>query len=198
MIADPTRVRSGGQGFDRRHIFNASYVYALPFFQKSGNLAEREIAGGWSISGITEVEAGSPTYVYYSGPDVLGLGGGTTDRPNLVSKVTYPKKAGQWFSASSFADPVAPWAGGPNQGFGDAGKDAVVGPGLFNWNLSLFKVFPLTSHEGPHLELRFESFNTFNHTQFQNLDTNNHDPNFSQATTDYGPRVLELGGKFAF
>ena len=188
----------GGQGFDRRHIFNASYVYAFPFFQKSGNLAAREIAGGWSISGITEIEAGTPTYIYYSGPDVLGLGGGTTDRPNLVSRVSYPKKPGQWFSASSFADPVAPWNGGPNQGFGSAGKDAVVGPGLFNWNLSLFKILPLTSHEGPHLELRFESFNTFNHTQFQNLDTNNHDPNFSQATTDFSPRVLELGGKFVF
>ncbi|HTX76953.1 MAG TPA: hypothetical protein VMD29_12165, partial [Terracidiphilus sp.] len=195
---DPGYDRGSDAGFDRRHIFNASYVYALPFFARSGNLAEREIAGGWMISGITEIEAGSPAYIYYSGPDTLGLGGGTTNRPNLVAKVSYPKKATQWFSASSFADPVAAWNGGPNQGWGDAGKDAVVGPGLFNWNLSLFKMFPLTAHEGPHLELRFESFNTFNHTQFQSLDTNNHDPNFSQATTDFSPRVLELGGKVVF
>jgi Carboxypeptidase regulatory-like domain len=191
---------NGGVGFDRRHIFNASYVYALPFYLKSGNLAEREILGGWAVSGITEVESGTPTYIYYTGPDVLGLGGGTgtTNRPNLVSSVGYPKTQGAWFTTSSFASPVAPWNGGGNQGFGTAGKDAVVGPGLFNWNLSLFKTLPLTSHEGPHLELRFESFNTFNHTQFQNLDTNSADSNFGQTTTDFSPRILELGGKFVF
>ena len=188
----------GGEGFDRRHIFNASYVFALPFYLKSGNVLQREVLGGWSISGITEVETGTPTYIYYTGPDVLGLGGGTTNRPNLVSKVSYPKKVGAWFTTSAFADPIAPWAGGANQGFGNAGKDAVVGPGLFNWNLSLFKNIPLTSQEGPRVELRFESFNTFNHTQFRNLDTNSHDSNFGQATTDFGPRVLELGGKFVF
>jgi hypothetical protein len=189
---------NGGVGFDRRHIFNVSYVYQIPFYLKSGNLAERTILGGWSISGITEVESGTPSSIYYTGPDVLGLGGGTTNRPDLVSKVGYPKTQGAWFSTSSFANPVAPWNGGANQGFGTAGKDAVVGPGLFNWNLSLFKTVPLTGHEGPRVELRFESFNTFNHTQFQNMDTNSADSNFGQTTSAYSPRILELGGKFVF
>ena len=103
-----------------------------------------------------------------------------------------------WFSTSSFADPVAPWNGGANQGFGNAGKDSVVGPGIFNWNLSLFKSIPLTSHEGPKIELRFESFNTFNHTSFQGVDTGSHDGNFGQVVNDYGPRTLQLGGKFKF
>lgn len=185
-------------GFDRRHIFNASYIYVMPFFTRSSNLAAREVLGGWSISGITVVEKGTPEFTYYTGPDVIGLGGGFTNRPNLVSKVSYPKKVGAWFNTAAFADPVAPWAGGPNQGFGNAGKDAVVGPGLFNWNLSLFKAIPLTGHEGPRIELRFESFNTFNHTQFQNLDMNSHDANFGQVTSDWSPRTLELGGKFVF
>jgi len=73
-----------------------------------------------------------------------------------------------------------------------------VGPGIFNWNLSLFKTIPLTAHEGPRIELRFESFNTFNHTQFQGMDTNSHDGNFGHITNDYGPRNLQLGGKFVF
>jgi len=72
-----------------------------------------------------------------------------------------------------------------------------VGPGIFNWNLSLFKAIPLNEH-GTNIQLRFESFNTFNHTQFQNVDTGSHDGNFGAVTGDYGPRLMELGGKFVF
>ncbi|HTV05752.1 MAG TPA: carboxypeptidase regulatory-like domain-containing protein [Acidobacteriaceae bacterium] len=190
--------RGSDTGFDRRHILNVSYIYALPFFGRSSNFAERAALGGWEISGITTAESGLPLYITYSGADVLGLGGGTTNRPNLVSPVTYPKKVGAWFSTSSYADPIAPWNGGPNNGFGDAGKDSVVGPGLFNWNLSLFKTIPLTSHEGPRIELRLETFNTFNHTSFQGVDQNSHDGNFGQVTSDYSPRILQLGGMFQF
>ncbi|MDE3187318.1 MAG: TonB-dependent receptor [Acidobacteriota bacterium] len=184
-------------GFDRRHILNISYVYALPFFTKNSNLAAREILGGWSVSGITFMEKGLPQFIHYSGSDVLGLTAGS-NRPNLVSKVSYPKKLTGWFSTSSFADPVAPWNGGPNQGFGNAAKDSVVGPGIQNWNLSLLKTIPLTGGEGPSIQLRFESFNTFNHMNPQGIDTNNHDGNFGQITSDYGPRTLQLGGKFIF
>ena len=195
---NPKYDRGSDTTFDMRHNLNVSYVYALPFFASSSNTAARMIIGGWSISGITAAHTGVPQYIKYSGSDITGLGGGTNNRPNQVSKVSYPKKVGAWFSTSSFADPVAPWNGGPNQGFGNAGKDAVVGPGLFNWNLSLFKGIPLTSHEGPRFELRFETFNTFNHTQFQNIDLNSHDGNFGAITNDYSPRLMELGGKFVF
>ena len=183
--------------FDRRHILNASFVYALPFFQKTSNLLAREFIGGWSVSGITFMEKGLPIFVHYTGSDVLGLTAGS-NRPNRVSKVSYPKKFSQWFSTSSYADPIAPWNGGPNQGFGNAGKDSAVGPGIQYWNISMFKVIPLTGHEGPNIELRFESFNTFNHTSPQGIDANNHDSNFGQVTSDYGPRTLQLGGKFRF
>ena len=189
--------RGGDTGFDRRHILNVSYIYALPFFNKSSNMAARMIIGGWSISGITFAEKGVPLNVRYTGSDVLGLTAGA-NRPNKVAKVSYPKTFNSWFSTSSFADPVAPWNGGPNQGFGNTGKDAVVGPGIQNWNLSLFKSIPLTRNEGPRFELRFESFNTFNHTSPQGVDVNNHDGNFGHVTSDYGPRTLQLGGKFQF
>jgi hypothetical protein len=199
-LSDPYNPKydRGSGTLDRRHIFNASYVYALPWFAKSSNLAAHEILGGWSISGITTAQKGVPDYVTYTGSDVVGLGCCFTNRPNLVAPVSYPKTVGAWFSTSSFADPTAPWNGGPNEGFGTAGKDAVVGPGLYNWNLSLFKSIPLTSHEGPRIELRFESFNTFNHVQFSGVDTGSHDANFGQVTSDYGMRNLELAGKFVF
>jgi hypothetical protein len=206
-ISDPFNLkydRGDGQ-FDRRHIFNVNYVYSLPFFQHADSAFMRSALGGWQLSGITVIEKGGPVYgtnglsINYNGPDTLGLGGDTTNRPNLISPISYPKKVGEWFSPSSFASPVAPWNGGANQGFGDAGKGIVVGPGLFNFNISLFKSFALTSRErGPMFEIRFESFNTFNHTEFNNVDTNSTDGNFGAVTTTYDPRVLQLGAKISF
>ena len=185
----------GSGAFDRRHIFNANYIYSLPFFANSQNTLARTTLGGWQISGITVAQTGVPQPLNYNGADTLGLGGnGANNRPNQVAPVSYPHTRLKWFSTSSFAAPVAPWNGGT--GFGSAGKDAVVLPGLFNTNLSLFKTFPLG--EGPTLELRFESFNTFNHTEFQNIDSGTTDANFGQVTSAYDPRTLQLGAKLHF
>lgn len=189
----------GSGVLDRRHIFSVNYDYKLPFFQAGSNALAREVLGGWELSGVTVAEAGSPAQTYYTGAtDTVGLGGDTTNRPNVTGNTKGPKTQLEWFNTAAFSDPVAPWAGGTNQGFGNANKDAVVGPGLFNWNMALFKSLPLTSHEGPRLEIRFESFNTFNHTEFQGLDLNNHDSNFGQATSTYDPRVMQFGAKFLF
>lgn len=196
----------GSGQFDRRHIFNANYVYSLPFFAHTSSRVVHGVLSGWQFSGITIAESGSPVNsgngVIYTGPDTLGLGGGTRNRPNQIGPISYPKTVDHWFSASSFGAPVAPWPttgnpnGGPNQGFGNARKDAVVGPGLFNFNLSLFKTFSVT--ERVKFELRFESFNTFNHTEFNGVDTNSGDGNFGAVTSTYDPRVLQLGGKISF
>jgi hypothetical protein len=190
----------GSGAFDRRHIFNANYVYTLPFFANTSNHVLHGVLGGWEFSGITIAQTGSPVNggngVIYSGPDTLGLGGGTRNRPDQVAPVRYLHNVDHWFDPSSFAAPLPPWAGGTNQGFGTARKDAVVGPGLFNFNMSLFKTFAMT--ERVKFELRFESFNTFNHTEFLNVDTNSASGTFGAVTSTYDPRVLQLGAKLSF
>ena len=200
-ISDPFNIKydRGNGGLDRRNIFNANYIYNLPFYAHSSNGFLHGALGGWSVSGITVAQSGTGLYIGYNGPDTLGLGGGTPNRPNQVAPISYPKTVNAWFSASSFASPVAPWNGGPNQGFGNAAKGDVVGPGLFNFNLSVFKAIALTSRErGPMLELRFEGFNVFNHTEFQNVDTGSTDGNFGAVVSTYDPRTLQLGAKFSF
>ena len=188
----------GSGTLDRRNIFNINYVYDLPFYLHSGNFAQRMFLGGWQIAGVTVAEAGAPLGVTYNGPDVLGLGGNTTNRPNLVSSVGYPKKQKEWFNTAAFAAPAAPWtaAGVGSTGFGGANKDAAVGPGLFNWNLSLYKNIPI--HEDIHMQFRAEYYNIWNHTEFNAVDTGSNDGNFGQVTSTYDPRVLQLGLKFLF
>ena len=197
------RYDRGSGAFDRRHIFSANYVYELPFFQHGGSYLERAALGGWQLSGITVAETGSNlqgggSNLTYNGPDVVGAGGNTTNRPNIVGPITYPHQQKAWFSTSSFAAPSAPWtaAGAGGTGFGNAGKDAVVGPGLFNWNISLFKDIPI--HESISFQLRAESFNTFNHTEFNEVDGGSNDGNFGQATSTYDPRELQFGAKLIF
>jgi hypothetical protein len=193
----------GSGAFDRRHIFNVNYVYDLPFFEHSGSYLERAVAGGWQISGVTVAESGSPlagagSQLNYNGPDVVGAGGNTTNRPDVVAPISHPKTQKQWFSQSSFAAPAAPWtaAGAGGTGFGNASKDIVTAPGLFNWNIALFKEIPI--HEAMHFQLRAESFNTFNHTEFNQVDGGSNDGNFGQVTSTSDPRVLQFGAKFIF
>jgi hypothetical protein len=181
---------------DRRQIFNANYVYNLPLFAKRNSLTHA-VAGGWEVAGTINDETGLIATPFLNiNYDPVGLGSGYANRPNVNGKTHYMKKFGEWFDTSQFSAPIPSWAGGPNLGFGNAGKDSIVTPGRVNFTTSLYKSFAI--NERAHFELRFESFNTFNHTQFNGLSTNLGSGNFGQVTSTWDPRVLELGGKFVF
>jgi hypothetical protein len=192
----------GSGTLDRRNMLSANYVYRLPFFSH-GSGWTHSLIGGWELAGTIIDESGVPVPTTLSGPDTIGLGGGYQNRPNVSGKMHYIKQVNsagnEWFDTSLFSSPVAAWQGGPNQGFGSAGKDAVVGPNRVNFTTSLYKSFAIT--ERAHFELRFESFNTFNHTQFNNLNAggpSGQNGSFGQVTNTWDPRTLELGGKFVF
>ena len=207
QVSNPFNLKydKGSGALDRRQILSANYVYNLPFFSKSAGLV-KSILGGWELAGTVIDETG--TLPQNQGPgmsinyDPVGLDGGYTNRPNVSGRMHYTKKynpstgQNQWFDITKFSAPVPAWLGGTNQGFGNARKDAVVGPGRVNFTTSLYKSFSMT--ERAHFELRFESFNTFNHFQANGLDEKFGDSQFGQITSVWDPRVLELGGKFVF
>jgi len=192
-----------GGGFDRRHILQGNYIYKLPIFAKSSGLLHSTL-GGWEVAGTAIYETGVPFASSFGGvPDPIALGGGYTNRANIVSKIKYNHKADNWFSTpktDGSSDPQqAPtpgWQGGPNLGFGDGKRDTFVGPSRVNFSTSLYKSFAVT--ERAHFEFRAESFNTFNHTEFNSIDVGNNDGNYGKATATWDPRVLELGAKFVF
>ncbi len=175
-------------GYDRRHIATFSYVYEFPFFRHSSSRASKALLGGWTLSGVTIAQSGTPLNVN-AGNDNLGLGGNTTNHANLVSPVTYPKTFQKWFSTSSFAQP-APLT------WGNSPRNAVKGPGRQNWNLSLYKTFQFTERAG--LEFRADSFNTWNHTQFTGVDTGLSSGSFGKVNAIADPRVFQFGAKVSF
>ena len=93
------------------------------------------LLGGRTLSGITLCETGLPLNPTLS-TDYLGLGGNTTDRPNIVGSLNYPGTVGQWFNTAAFAAP-------PLLAFGNAQEGAIRGPGRVNFNLQMYKTFRL-------------------------------------------------------
>jgi hypothetical protein len=193
---------------DRRQVFSANYEYKLPFFNHASGLT-KSVLGGWEISGTVISETGIPWFgnVAPSGSygDTVGLGGDYSIRPNLTGKPVYTKakttvgavSGYQYVSSTGFSKPVASWLGGSNLGFGNMGKDAVVGAGRTNFSTAVYKSFALG--EAAHVEFRADSFNTFNHTQFNGLsDTNPQNADFGFVNSAQDPRVFEFGGKFVF
>ena len=187
----------GSGALDRRQMLSANYIYKLPLFNKTQGLVH-SVAGGWEIAGTFIDESGVPVPIGLSAPggyDPVGLGGGYSNRPNITNpgvKMTYPKKASLWFDTSRIDNAVVPsWLGGNNLGFGNIGKDTMVGPGRVNFTTSLYKSFQI--YEQARFELRFESFNTFNHTEFNGVNVGN-----GAISSTWDPRALEIGGKFVF
>jgi len=193
---------------DRRHVFSGNYEYKLPFFNHASGLS-RSLLGGWEVSGTVVAQSGIPWFGNVAPSntygDTVGLGGDYSIRPNLTGKPNYVKTKAtlnghsqyRYVGADGFSKPTASWLGGSNLGFGNMGKDAVVGAGRTNFSTAVYKSFAFG--EGAHAEFRADSFNTFNHTQFNGLaDTNPQNADFGFVNSAQDPRTFELGVKILF
>jgi hypothetical protein len=178
----------GPTGLDRRQILVLNYIYDLPILRNNKGLAGA-ILGGWEFAGITLLESGLPLNVTL-GYDNLGLGGNTTDRPNIAGTLNYPGIRTEWFNPAAFAAPA-------QLAFGNAQEGAVRGPGRVNFNLNLYKDFRLWN-ESSKLRFGAEFFNALNHTQFHDVSTSFGSSNFGQVTDTYDPRTIELSLKLSF
>ncbi len=189
--------------------FVASYAYRLPFGRGKkvgGNvsrLADTAI-GGWELTGIGTFQQGFPFSVLAN--DVDGLLGTPNQRANINGnpRTGFHKGPAEWFNTSVFSQPLAGV-------FGNSGRNILNEPGISNWDMGLVKFFNLTSRIK--LQLRVETFNTFNHTQWGVDPTTqgasgpgtSAEVNSVDATSTFGelssarpPRVIQLGGKITF
>ena len=135
--------------------------------------------------------------------DLTGGGGtGVGSRPDVKGKVDLPgsgKTPLRAFNTAMIAPPADRF------GRGNAPKDVFRGPGLNSWDLTVNKNFPI-GHEARYIQFRFETYNTFNHTQFSGIDTsarfdaagNQTNARFGQYTSARNARQVQLGLKFAF
>jgi hypothetical protein len=131
---------------DVRQNFNLSAVYRLP--SRPGKGALRNTLGGWQFSGIGTARTGLPVNVVITRsnsalPDQYSVAG--SERPNLVPGVSLSPQEGQtpndWINAAAFATPAAGT-------YGDAGRNLVRGPGLWQIDAALARTFSLSENRG--------------------------------------------------
>ncbi|MEQ1353592.1 MAG: hypothetical protein ABLT11_06210 [Candidatus Acidiferrum sp.] len=213
-----TRNRASSN-FDQRHSMVISYVYGLPSFGNSGFV--HTVLGGWQLSGIALFQTGTPVTIT-NGTDFTDTAGagnsvGSGSFPDLVGNphaVTSDQKAAAvdggitgplYYNPGDFALPTG-------LTFGNAGRNILRLPGRVNFDTGLFKRIPIGEKRA--FEFRWETFNTFNHTQFNALNTTMDcagadntagDPaaclassNFLHLTGAHAPRRMQFGLRFQF
>ncbi|MBY0507325.1 MAG: TonB-dependent receptor [Bryobacteraceae bacterium] len=204
---NPERSRAVAD-FDRRHMFNQSYIWELPFgkgkpFATSGMASQ--ILGGWQITSLLTLMSGQAMNISAPGatlnapgnnnnPNYIGPGGLPT--PGAINFRATGRNQPTWFDPSVFAAPA------PNA-FGNVGRNAFYGPGFGNVDLSLFRRFQIK--ERFKLEFRAESFNFSNTPQYPNPDGGFGNATFGQITNagignsaDGGSRQIQFGLRLMF
>jgi hypothetical protein len=146
--------------FDQRHRFVTSVLYALPFGNGrkylSHGIASR-VVGGWELNSIVTVAKGFPlTVVPGSDRSQTSTGYDRTNATGISPNMSNPT-TGEWFNIQAFALQ-------PLNTYGNAGRDVVIGPGVFDWDFSTLKNIVITEKRS--LQLRFEAFNFLNHPNF--------------------------------
>jgi hypothetical protein len=182
---------------------------------------------GWRLSGNTTLQTGFPLnlnstnmtsltcpgfgiifYTCWDNPDQVAALVPENPRVarnaiagNQLLSCTNKLRSGNFiFAPASFCDAAIGT-------FGNTGRNSIHGPGQNFTNLALLKDIPVK--EQMRIELRLETYNTFNHVNFNNpqsgfgsggSSTNVASSFLGRVTSDsaIGPRVIQLGGKFYF
>lgn len=197
----------GPSNFDVDHRFVTSYVYDLPFgrgkhFLHNTNKVLDMAVGGWELTGITTFQTGFPYSI--GAQDLQGVLDSQNPRADRVAGVPIApahRTTATWINTAAFAQPAVGV-------YGNTGRGILRSPGINNWDLGFFKNFNFT--ESKTLQLRFESFNTWNHPNYYvpltgpsagggcNPDCGVTDVSFGQLTIAAPGRIIQLGAKFIF
>jgi hypothetical protein len=170
VISDGNHINldRGPSSFDTRQRAVVVYNVDLPVGPGHrllgwNNTFNREVFGGWQVSGITSAQTGQPFTVYDTAADFSGFNQ-TADRPDIIGSGTLPQNntnPDAAFSTSYFS------AVPPTGRVGTSGRNQYYGPGLVNYDFTALKSFAIWGDRS-RLTFRADFFNLFNHTNFSN------------------------------
>lgn len=186
----------GPSSFDRTHQLTGSLVWAIPIAMKSEpNLLQtvlRHAAGGWQLSSVFQAETGSPFGVLM--PCAAVNAEGNNCRPNRIGSGVLPadeQSVNEWFNTGAFVTP-SPAA------YGNAGRNILRGPGMVTVDAALAKSFPLGHAEARRLQIRWEVFNSLNHTNLGLPIHSTDSPALGSIISAGSGRVIQLGARLQF
>ncbi len=178
---------------DRTHVFNTSWVWAVPSLTGLPRTA-RYLMGGWEVTGILSIYSG-PALSMTSSVDNALLG--TPNRPDrlrdprLDTGRSLDEKLMRYFDTTVYA------VNGVGQ-FGSAPRveGQLYGPGQVTLDAGVVKHFPFS--ERHHLDFRAEFFNLPNHARFNSPGTTIGTSSFGRITSAGDPRIVQFALKLAF
>jgi hypothetical protein len=151
-------------GINRQQTLQIYYVYNLPFGKGHTMLNQGPVAwivGDWQLSGILSRFSGLPFTVGTSSAINAGGQGTSASQINPSVKILGGHdSADPYFDDSAFANP-------PGGVLGTTGRDLLIGPGLFQLNASISRIF-LLKGEKLKFQLTGEAFNLTNTVTFSN------------------------------
>ena len=143
------------------------------------------LVGGWQVNGIATCQNGFPLTI--TAADLGGLNDTLRHQPGQSRRRSERRRADHRPVVQHRG--VRP-AGG--RAFGNSAATSCAGPGINNFDLALFKNFE-PGHGA--LQFRLESFNVFNHPQFNRCSTNVTSPSSAsslRATWSHQPTGVEV------
>ena len=148
VVQDSYNLRGdrGLSDFDARHRVVVSAIYDLPI---SGN----QFVEGWQFAVIVQAQSGNPVNIVTSNSTFNGVA--NTLRPDVTGPINMIGSVDRWFDTSVFT-PVA--------GFGNLGRNVVIGPGFNNTDFSVIKNTKIG--ESVRAQFRAEFFDLLNHANF--------------------------------
>ena len=208
-VVNPFDIRHFGWGnstTDLPNVFHLSAVWRLPHANAKGWMSQ--VVNGWELAGIHSWQNGF-RFTVYSGVNnsFTGVGNDRADFTglNISQAILGDRSHGQmrerYFNTSLFtANAIGT--------FGNAPRNLLANPGLFNVDMAAIKSFPVS--ERMRFQFRAEFFNLFNNVNFSVPGLGSASPNESAAgnivgTGSFGkltfaadPRILQFGLKFLF
>lgn len=205
----------GNSDQDVRHRYVMFYLYELPMYKDQAGVLGK-VLGGWSISGITTFQSGVPFNI--TEPTDRSLSGSGADRPDYVGGTlrffdprvvgSVPGKANAYFdgtgggTATAATSPVfrrvgsgTSWTSGAGR-FGTFGRNVYHGPGLNNFDFSVYKKIQFMERHSVEFSTQF--FNLWNHAQFLAPNANIGSAAFGRVTNTRDPRLIQMGLKYMF
>jgi hypothetical protein len=174
-VADPNNLglEKSISSSDVKHRLVISYVYDLPIGQGKAILGHigrpmNELAGGWSLEGITTFQSGFPVSMISPVNEnaFYGNGGYGAQRAAVVPGCDRTRRTGGPIGSRTFFN-TSCYKQAPAFTWGESRNDPVVrAPGIDNWDTSVVKNFSIGKDSRYSAEFRTEFFNVWNRTQF--------------------------------
>jgi len=188
--------------FDRRHVFQGTYTYELPFgkgeqFASDAPKAVNALIGGWQFSGTVVLMSGRPFTVYSGFNQLSSVVNSTADCTGCtrdVGNLVLETGRNFWFDSATRALFSQPATGT----IGNTGRNFFIAPLYFQWDASLLK--KIKFNERMSLDIRVDARNVLNNPSFDN-------PTAVLTSTIFGrindsvtnnARRIQLSGKFNF